>query len=133
VVGLELLEAAVRDAERNATLNHLGNTQWVAGPVEKTLDAVLEGLPAGTRVVAVLDPPRSGVPPTVIRSLRRCTAVRALVYVACDPAQAAGNLLDLCRRESKRITGLPFQLTAACGVDLFPHTAHIELIARFSR
>ena len=133
VIGIEILAAAVVDAKRNAEANGIANAEFHAAPVEKVIDTVIAGIGPGRRVVAILDPPRSGVPDTVVRAVRACAAVTTLVYVACDAASASRNLLDLCRVESNRVHGAPFVITAACGVDLFPHTRHCELLVQFKR
>ena len=133
VIGVEILEAAVRDAEKNAALNGITTAEFHAAPVEKVIDRIVAQVAGAHRVVAILDPPRSGVPGDVIRTIRRCAAIHTLVYVACDAAKAGGNFLDLCRLPSNRIAGPPFQISAACGVDLFPHTPHTELVLQFTR
>ena len=127
VIGIEILAAAVVDAKRNAEANGIANAEFHAAPVEKVIDTVIAGIGPGRRVVAILDPPRSGVPDTVVRAVRACAAVTTLVYVACDAASASRNLLDLCRVESNRVHGAPFVITAACGQFLAPRVlGHIS-------
>jgi len=135
VIGVEIVADAVRDAEANAALNGISNVEFHAAPVEKVIDNIIENLVASgaKRIVAILDPPRNGVPSGVIKAIRNCDAIRTLVYVACDAAKASSNLLDLRRAQSKRLDSPPFQLTAVRGVDLFPHTPHCELIMQFTR
>ena len=41
--------------------------------------------PNDHRCVAIVDPPRSGLHPKVIRALRECKAIDRLVYVSCNP------------------------------------------------
>jgi len=70
--------------------------------------------------VVVLDPPRTGAGVDVIK---RCIdrAPRTIVYVACDVATFA--------RDLKAATELGWRLTQLRAFDLFPSTAHVELVA----
>jgi tRNA (uracil-5-)-methyltransferase len=42
VVGLDIVEDAIRDAEENSKLNNRPNCEWIAGKAEDTLDKVLQ-------------------------------------------------------------------------------------------
>jgi 23S rRNA (uracil1939-C5)-methyltransferase len=48
-----------------------------------------------------------------------------IVYVSCNPEKLAS--------EAKRFQQRGYQLTNLQGVDMFPHTEHIEAVAVFSR
>ena len=37
--------------------------------------------------VAVVDPPRSGLHPDVVKALRACNGIKYLIYVSCDAQQ----------------------------------------------
>jgi len=133
VYGLELVESAVADAEHNAALQGVTNTSWMAGDCRHTLPIVL-GQVRGQPTTAVLDPPRNGVPGSVMQSVRSQTEIKRLVYVACDPARIAStNLLTLSRPASKTLKGPPFVPTRAVAVDLFPHTDKLEMVIVFER
>jgi 23S rRNA (uracil1939-C5)-methyltransferase len=74
---------------------------------------------AGERIV--VDPPRAGLEPGLIRALaERAPAV--IVYVSCDPTTLARDL----RRFAER--GLVPDAIRA--LDLFPDTLHLEVVAR---
>ena len=96
---------------------------------------VLEQCKAGGEsLVAVVDPPRGGLHHSVVRALRACSLVRRIVYVSCNPK---GSLIEngtaLCGPKSKTLKGQPFQPVRATPVDLFPHTAHCEMVMVFER
>jgi 23S rRNA (uracil1939-C5)-methyltransferase len=49
-----------------------------------------------------------------------------IVYVACDPA-------TLARDAGVLVNSLGYRLVAACVVNMFPHTSHVESIGVFER
>ncbi|PPG10119.1 23S rRNA methyltransferase [Rathayibacter sp. AY1F4] len=72
----------------------------------------------------VLDPPRSGAGRAVTDALTELRPVQ-LVYVACDPVALA--------RDVGALTGAGYELEGLEGFDLFPHTSHVEAVARLVR
>ena len=58
VIGIEVVEEAVRNARENARMNGLSNCSFVAGDAADLLEDLAGELPPGS--VAVLNPPRSG-------------------------------------------------------------------------
>ncbi|KAK6163302.1 hypothetical protein DH2020_000166 [Rehmannia glutinosa] len=47
-------------------------------------------------VVAIVDPPRVGLHPTVIKVLRTQSRLRRLVYISCNPESLVANAIELC-------------------------------------
>ncbi len=119
VVGVESLEAAVRDAEANARLNNLTNCTFHAGDVLETLATMTEAPD-----VAFTDPPRSGMHEDAVRALA-ALAPKRIIYVSCNPATLA--------RDSALFAEQGYALAEARPVDLFPHGPHIESVARLER
>lgn len=119
VLGVESNAEAVRDAQANAERNGVANARFLVGTVEERVDALAE--PAD---VVVVDPPRVGLHPRVTAWLAGHPA-RVLVYVACH----APSL----RRDRALLEAGGWRLDAAWTVDLFPQTAHVEVVARFVR
>ena len=72
----------------------------------------------------VLDPPRKGAGAAVLQPLLT-TAVRRLVYIACEPS-ALGRDTGLLREQG-------WTLSEVSALDLFPMTHHVETIAVFDR
>jgi 23S rRNA (uracil1939-C5)-methyltransferase len=72
----------------------------------------------------VADPPRAGLG---LRGVAKVAATGAsrLALVSCDPA-ALG-------RDTRLLGDAGFVLRSAVLVDLFPHTSHVEVVARFDR
>ncbi len=117
VVGIEEVAAAVADARENARLNGSDNARFVAGRVEEELPRL-----AVKPDVVFVDPPRKGLAPEVVRTLREL-GPRRLVYVSCDPATLARDLVRLVAPPGG------FALRSVVPVDLFPQTAHVECLA----
>ncbi|KAM4664734.1 tRNA (uracil-5-)-methyltransferase homolog B isoform 3-T3 [Discoglossus pictus] len=136
VVGVELLEEAVSDAHWNATFNDIQNSQFLAGRAEKLLPRLLIDRQDSEPLVAVVNPPRAGIHPRVVRALRSCEGLRTLLFVTCKPhGEAERNLTELCCPISpeQRILGEAFVPQEAVAVDLFPHTTHCELVLHLTR
>lgn len=134
VIGVELVEQAVEDAQHNASLNGVQNCEFIPGKAE----VVLPGLVSQLRgpVVAVVNPARSGLHHKVVRALRNQADIRRLVYVSCKPdGEAMRNFRELCCAPDlqKKLTGEAFSPSLALPVDMFPHTAHCELVLLFER
>ena len=71
-----------------------GKYEVVNSKVEECINSVITQLrqeDSSVNIIGIVDPPRSGLHPTVITALRTCKGLDTLVYVSCN---AAGNLSD---------------------------------------
>lgn len=118
VTGLEEIEPAVADAERNARLNGLGNCRFMAGDASDLINDLIDDGEGFDRVV--VNPPRSGCSTDVLDGIVRLSPPR-LAYVSCNPDTLARDLLHLVQRG--------FRVAAVQPVDLFPQTPHVECVA----
>jgi 23S rRNA (uracil1939-C5)-methyltransferase len=118
VVGLELIAGAIEDAKTNARLNQLANVSFQVGDIRSLLNEQLVAT-YGQPDLIVVDPPRAGMHPEVIKQLL-AIAPEKIIYVSCNPATQARDIV--CLKEH-------YQLQKAQPIDLFPHTHHIENIA----
>jgi len=122
VYGVELSAAAVADAGRNARANGIDNCTFLPGEVRHVLPALMRD---GVRAeVVVADPPRAGFHPRALAALAALRPER-IVYVSCNPATLARDVGDLARQD--------YRVEWVQPVDMFPHTPHIEAVARLSR
>ncbi len=122
VIGVEVIEQAVRDARENAVRNGIENAEFFCGDAGKAALALEErGIKPD---VVVVDPPRKGLNEDTIEALYRMSP-RRIVYVSCDPATLARDVAKLKER------GYKLQTAQAC--DLFPRCAHIETICLLCR
>jgi len=123
VTALEGSESLVAAARRNAETNGLAAA--VRFEREDLFRAGAERLAAhGPFDKLLVDPPREGAV-EVVKALPEAWP-RAIVYVSCDPA-------TLARDAGILVSTKAFRLVAAGVVNMFPHTAHVESIALFSR
>ncbi len=121
VIGVEVVEEAVERAVDNAERNGIGNAEFILGDVARAVRPLLEGGVPSPDVV-VLDPPRSGLTPKAVRRVLELEP-RRIVYVSCNPTTLAGN--------AELLTEGGYRLERVRPVDMFPHTAHVECVARF--
>jgi len=119
VRGVESLAESVRNAERNAALNGIRNAYFLCAEAKKALAALAADRQPPTVIIA--NPPRAGLNSAVIRGMMRLRP-RRIIYVSCNPATLARDLKEMCERQ--------FRLAAVQPVDMFPHTWHIECVAR---
>jgi 23S rRNA (uracil1939-C5)-methyltransferase len=116
VIAIEVDALAVADARETMTRQGLENITLLQGEAGFNLRSLLPG----SAHAVIVDPPRSGCSPEVLRQLARIKAPR-LVYVSCDPATLARDLRFLIDHG--------YQLESVQPFDLFPQTAHIESVA----
>lgn len=123
VVGIESVEAAVRDAGKNAEFNGVNNCTFLLGDLKDRLTgdrAWLENHAPPSCVI--LDPPRSGMHEKVLQQVIGLHPGR-IVYVSCNPATQARDLKLMC-------AGGAYAIAAVQPVDMFPHTYHIENVVK---
>lgn len=72
---------------------------------------------------------------SVIQALREAPQIGKVIYVACQPDHewVIRNVLALIKPATKRCKGTPFRFKSVIPVDMFPQTAHSELIMKFER
>ena len=122
VIGVEVVEQAVKDAKENAVRNGIENAEFFCGDAGKAaLDLEEKGIRPD---VIVVDPPRKGLNADTIEALCRMSP-RRIVYVSCDPATLARDVALLKERG--------FVLKNAQAADLFPRCAHVESIVCLTR
>lgn len=122
--GVEIDKTAIGAARRNLEQRGVTNGDFIAGPAEEWMPALLQRFPPD-RTVVVTDPPRVGCAPAFIRAVRE-TRPFQLIYVSCHPATLARDLKALCA------DGL-YRLERVTPLDMFPQTQHIECVVDLRR
>ena len=118
VIGVELNEQAIQDANTNKHLNQINNVDFICEDATKYLKETQEQFD-----VVIVDPPRKGLTKQGISDLISTKANR-LIYVSCNPVTLKRDL-DLLKDYYLPKTIIPF--------DMFPQTYHVELVALMSR
>jgi 23S rRNA (uracil1939-C5)-methyltransferase len=120
VVGIELVEEAVHDARENCRINDIRNCSFLSGDLKDVVGKVSQ---MGRPDVVVVDPPRAGMHPKVVKALLEVLPPR-IIAVSCNPASLARDaafLLDA------------YEIKEVQPIDLFPHTPHLECVVRFDK
>ena len=71
-------------------------------------------------VLVITDPPMAGMHEDVVNTLLELEAP-VIVYISCNPATHGRDLLLLSQK---------YETVSVQPVDMFPHTQHIESVAR---
>ncbi len=126
VVGVEGSAALVARARENAILN--GLDARIDYHVANLFEVTAEQLSAWGRFDKMLvDPPREGAVELVKALYEHApTPPSRIVYVSCNPATLARDAAVLVHDKG-------YRLVAAGIANMFPHTSHVESIARFER
>ena len=119
VIGVEIVEEAVKAAGENAKLNGLTNCEFIAGDVLKVLDEVEE-----KPDMIILDPPRDGIHPKALPKIIAYD-VEHIVYISCKPTSLVRDLEVFLENG--------YRVDKAVAVDQFPWTANVETVVLLSK
>ena len=122
VLGVEGEKTLVDRATANARANDLDNVEFRVADLSK-IDGTEAWVKSGWDKL-LLDPARSGAAEVVSRM--HLFAPQRIVYVSCHPGTLARDAAVLVHEQG-------YNLETAGIIDMFPHTAHVESIAVFSR
>ena len=115
ITAMEWSKAAIAKAKELAKKD--SKIHWVQGKIEDQLHQ----LKPSKESLVLIDPPRIGCDENVIRSLGQAD-FQDLLYISCNPTTF---VRDLQRLEEIR----KFEVLELQGLDMFPQTYHIELMA----
>lgn len=122
VIGIEYIPVAIDDAKVNSQINKINNTDFYAGDIKDVLNnnfIFLHGKPD----VIITDPPRAGMHEDVVRKILEINPEK-IIYVSCNPATQARDIALMSER---------YFIEKVQPVDMFPHTAHVESVAKLVR
>jgi 23S rRNA (uracil1939-C5)-methyltransferase len=122
VVGIEYIPVAIEDAKVNSQINNISNTEFFAGDIKDVLNNDFVSL-HGKPDVIITDPPRAGMHEDVVKKILELNPEK-IIYVSCNPATQAR---DIALMSEKYFT------EKIQPVDMFPHTAHVESVAKLIR
>ena len=120
IIGVDIVAEAIDDARSNAKRNNISNIDFYAADVGKFLKEYPDF--QGKIKTIILDPPRAGIAPKTLQKVIDLEA-KNLVYISCNPSTQA--------RDTETLLQNGYLLDKLSLVDQFPHTGHIESIAKF--
>jgi|GEM_PF-6898317 23S rRNA (uracil1939-C5)-methyltransferase len=112
-----LIEASASSIADLSAAN-VPNLRYLAGAVEDNLAALDSFQPD----LVIVDPPRKGLKPAVVKKLVSFRAER-IIYIACG--------IQAFERDARLLVDGGYRLLELRGVDMFPHTQHLEIVALF--
>jgi 23S rRNA (uracil1939-C5)-methyltransferase len=119
VYGIEMDGEAIHCARRNHRQAGLPNAAFIRGDAGEIL--LKDFVETQRHVdVLILDPPRTGCDPALLSGLVKLKPAR-IVYISCNPATQA--------RDIRHLLDHGFTLISLKPYDMFPQTAHIEVVA----
>jgi 23S rRNA (uracil1939-C5)-methyltransferase len=119
VIGVEMVEDAVKDARENAVLNNIQHASFFCGDVTRICNDEFFSM-QGKPDVVITDPPRAGMHEKLVEKIIQIGAP-IIVYVSCNPATQARDLSLLDEK---------YRVEKIQPVDMFPHTHHIENVVQ---
>jgi len=122
VVGVDVEESAIRDAKENAERNGIKDIDFHAMDAGKFLKEHPEYI--DNVGVLIIDPPRAGLTGKTLNYTLDINA-KTLIYISCNPATQS--------RDTAIIMANGYSMQKYSLIDQFPHTAHIEGIAVFTK
>jgi tRNA (uracil-5-)-methyltransferase len=144
VVGVDIVPEAIEDAKQNAASNFEASDsvqlEFVAGKAEEVVHKLIAenlAILQTSEVLCVVDPPRAGLHPSVLRCLRNTDQIDRIIYVSCNWESLAKDLASLCEYLSDSAddegVSAPFRLVRVQPVDMFPLTEHCEMLVELVR
>ncbi|WP_407656424.1 23S rRNA (uracil(1939)-C(5))-methyltransferase RlmD [Massilibacterium senegalense] len=122
VRGMDVIKESVMDAQENMKKHGVAHATYVVGKAETWLPKwKKEGFDPD---VIVVDPPRTGCDKTFLQTVIDMNPKR-FVYVSCNPSTLAKDVDYLVERG--------FELKSVQPVDMFPQTAHCEVVCLLQR
>ena len=118
ITGIEINKDAVLDALGNVEKNNIRNCRFICGDMRDKLSSISE-IPD----VLIIDPPRAGMHKDVLPGVLKLCPEK-IVYVSCNPSTLARDISSLIQ---------DYDLVEIQPVDMFPHTYHIEAVAKLQR
>lgn len=121
VAGVEIVEQAIADARENAADNMIENAVFYADSAENAVPKLIgDGMKPD---IVILDPPRKGSDESTLKAIVSAEPKR-IVYVSCNVSTLA--------RDAKFLAEHGYFPHRCTGVDMFPHTCHVETVAVFT-
>jgi 23S rRNA (uracil1939-C5)-methyltransferase len=123
VTAVEESRKSVKDAELNRRQNGVPEDRLAL--VCASVEQALPRFAPGAFDAVILDPPREGAPPEVVRGVFERLRPARGILVSCNPEALA--------RELPIAVAAGYRVRRVQPVDMFPHTPHVEAVAVLER
>ena len=121
VYGIEIVDSAINNANKNKELNNINNAEFILGPCEEKI----KELANLTNIdVIFFDPPRKGCDIEFLNTVISMK-IPKIIYISCNIAT--------CARDIKILEENGYKLETVRPTDLFPRTLHVESISLITR
>ena len=120
--GVEIVPEAIENAKVNAQINGFTDAHFLAADASE-FDSFISDRGEG-KLVVVVDPPRRGLAPEVVRDIAK-NAPDRVVYISCNP--------DTLARDIVEFRGYGYSTGDVYPYDLFPRTGHVETVVQLRR
>lgn len=118
VLGVEIVENAVKDAFINKCINKKENVDFICSDTKKVIDKITSEYDT-----VIVDPPRSGVDKNVLNKIIDSN-IKKVIYVSCNPQTLA--------RDIKYVENY-YYIENIKLLDMFPNTEHVESFCILTR
>lgn len=113
VLGIEVIDDAIVDANSNKEINCCKNISFMSGKVEDIIYDIDKDYDT-----VIVDPPRSGLNRTVISNILKILP-NVLIYVSCDPVTLMRDI---------NLFSDQYDLEYIKPFNMFPNTYHVECV-----
>lgn len=114
VIGVEIVEDAIKDAIKNAQENKIANAHFICADAQDFIRRLHQTLD-----VVFVDPPRKGCSLPFLKSLIEHKP-KKIIYISCNPETQA--------KDVRYLTDNGYTFDRVYPFDLFPQTYHVETI-----
>ena len=112
VIGVEIVESAIIDAQNIAKQNDIKNVEFVCDDIKNVICS------AGIFDTVILDPPRKGCEKQVLESITKILP-KEIIYLSCSSNTLARDLTQLMNN---------YEITFVQPYDMFTQTRHVETL-----
>ncbi len=118
IIGIEINEQAIMDANQNKQINNINNALFICGDVSEELQIIEKKVD-----IVIVDPPRRGLDTITINKIISLKPNK-IIYVSCDPMTLVRDL---------KILGSNYRINKIIPFDMFPNTHHVECLTLLIR